>query len=49
MLTDFGLCKDNLKFDETTTTLCGSLDYLSPVEYYFILNCYFFQKQIYFI
>lgn len=31
VLTDFGLCKDNLDFNDTTATLCGSLDYLSPV------------------
>jgi len=30
VLTDFGLCKDNLTQDDTTTTFCGSLDYLSP-------------------
>jgi len=30
ILTDFGLCKDNLKLGDTTTTFCGSIDYLSP-------------------
>ncbi|KAI8835922.1 kinase-like domain-containing protein [Chytridium lagenaria] len=29
-LTDFGLCKENLSFDETTNTFCGTAEYLAP-------------------
>eukprot|EP00002_Diphylleia_rotans_P017592 TRINITY_DN3411_c0_g1_i1.p1 TRINITY_DN3411_c0_g1~~TRINITY_DN3411_c0_g1_i1.p1 ORF type:complete len:455 (-),score=112.68 TRINITY_DN3411_c0_g1_i1:244-1608(-) len=29
-MTDFGLCKTGLGFGETTTTFCGSLEYLAP-------------------
>ncbi|KAH6587813.1 hypothetical protein BASA50_011115 [Batrachochytrium salamandrivorans] len=29
-LTDFGLCKENMTFDETTHTFCGTSEYLAP-------------------
>jgi len=29
-LTDFGLCKENVAFDETTNTFCGTAEYLAP-------------------
>ncbi|KAJ3108066.1 hypothetical protein HDU97_002301 [Phlyctochytrium planicorne] len=29
-LTDFGLCKENLSFDDTTNTFCGTAEYLAP-------------------
>ncbi|KAI9138445.1 kinase-like domain-containing protein [Paraphysoderma sedebokerense] len=29
-LTDFGLCKENLSFDQTTNTFCGTAEYLAP-------------------
>lgn len=29
-LTDFGLCKENLSFNETTNTFCGTAEYLAP-------------------
>ncbi|KAJ3191699.1 hypothetical protein HK101_007493 [Irineochytrium annulatum] len=29
-LTDFGLCKENLGFNETTNTFCGTAEYLAP-------------------
>lgn len=30
ILTDFGLCKDGLKESETTSTFCGTPEYLAP-------------------
>ena len=30
MLTDFGLCEENLKFGETTATVCGTPEYMAP-------------------
>lgn len=29
-LTDFGLCKENVSFDDTTNTFCGTAEYLAP-------------------
>jgi len=29
-LTDFGLCKENLSFNDTTNTFCGTAEYLAP-------------------
>ncbi|KAL5036892.1 Serine/threonine-protein kinase [Batrachochytrium dendrobatidis] len=29
-LTDFGLCKENMTYDETTHTFCGTSEYLAP-------------------
>ncbi|KAL2913685.1 Serine/threonine-protein kinase [Polyrhizophydium stewartii] len=29
-LTDFGLCKENVAYDQTTNTFCGSPEYLAP-------------------
>jgi len=29
-LTDFGLCKENVSFNETTNTFCGTAEYLAP-------------------
>ncbi|KAJ3051632.1 hypothetical protein HK097_007356 [Rhizophlyctis rosea] len=29
-LTDFGLCKENVTFDDTTNTFCGTAEYLAP-------------------
>ncbi|KAJ3060640.1 hypothetical protein HK102_009415, partial [Quaeritorhiza haematococci] len=29
-LTDFGLCKENVAFDDTTNTFCGTAEYLAP-------------------
>jgi tRNA A-37 threonylcarbamoyl transferase component Bud32 len=29
-LTDFGLCKENVAYDDTTNTFCGTAEYLAP-------------------
>jgi len=29
-LTDFGLCKENVSFNDTTNTFCGTAEYLAP-------------------
>lgn len=29
-LTDFGLCKENMAYNETTNTFCGTAEYLAP-------------------
>lgn len=29
-MTDFGLCKENLSFNDTTNTFCGTAEYLAP-------------------
>jgi len=30
-LTDFGLCKENVSFNETTNTFCGTAEYVTLI------------------